>query len=54
MKTKDKSGSMVGESHRCHGEIRVNSPKLWWPYLMSKDPGIIYFCILYKHIFNNG
>jgi len=38
----DKSGSMVGESHQCHGEIRVNSPKLWWPYLMSKDPGYMY------------
>lgn len=24
------------------GELKIISPKLWWPYLMDPDPGYLY------------
>ncbi len=38
----DKSGSKVSDSNMCKGQLHVDKPNLWWPYLMHSDPGYLY------------
>jgi len=33
---------VVDEAFSCSGNIDLQSPKLWWPYLMSENPGHMY------------
>jgi len=32
----------VGEVFSCAGNMKLTSPHLWWPYLMSETPGYMY------------
>ena len=35
----DANGKEVGISTGCSSVIKITNPKLWWPYLMSENPG---------------
>ncbi len=39
----------VAEDFSCKGQLEIQKPQLWWPYLMSETPGLnkeIISCIL--------
>ena len=38
----DANDSMVAQLLDCSGDISVDDPHLWWPYLMHPDPGYQY------------
>ncbi|KAB7495571.1 Beta-glucuronidase, partial [Armadillidium nasatum] len=38
----DESDVIIESSNSCQGEITIGEPNLWWPYLMSDDPGYQY------------
>ncbi|XP_042211012.1 beta-glucuronidase-like isoform X1 [Homarus americanus] len=42
MKVLDKDGSHVTSAIGCQGSIMISNASLWWPYLMSEDPGYLY------------
>ena len=33
---------MVSETFSCSGSLQLQTPRLWWPYLMSEEPGYMY------------
>ena len=33
---------MVTESISCSDSLQLQTPRLWWPYLMSEEPGFMY------------
>ncbi|XP_061460643.1 beta-glucuronidase [Rhineura floridana] len=39
----DRDGVMVATGNGSAGELKVMNPLLWWPYLMHKSPGYLYY-----------
>ena len=44
---------MVSESFSCSDSLRLQIPRLWWPYLMSEEPGFMHQ-LRVRVIGNNG
>lgn len=42
MKLLDNEGGHVTSAMGCQGSIIVANATLWWPYLMSENPGYMY------------
>ena len=42
LRLRDKTAKVVAEAKSCRGIMKVKSPHLWWPYLMSSDPGYLH------------
>lgn len=42
MKLLDNEGGHVTSAMGCQGSIVVANATLWWPYLMSENPGYMY------------
>ncbi|XP_064103725.1 beta-glucuronidase-like [Macrobrachium nipponense] len=38
----DRNDTQAGKSSECEGTINIPDAKLWWPFLMSDDPGYLY------------
>lgn len=38
----DNNGTLVVGSVGCSGTLNVDSPNLWWPYLMNENPAYLY------------
>lgn len=37
-----KTEKEISTIEQCSGQFKVDSPKLWWPYLMNPSPGYLY------------
>ena len=42
LRLRDKTAKVVAEAKSCRGIMKVKSPHLWWPHLMSSDPGYLH------------
>ena len=38
----DGASNVSAASSQCRGKFRIPRPNLWWPYLMSENPGYLY------------
>ncbi|XP_066938200.1 beta-glucuronidase-like [Macrobrachium rosenbergii] len=47
---RDRNDTVVAENFGCEGVINISDAKLWWPFLMSDDPGYLYTFVVFMYI----